>query len=222
MPGVRNDDMRNEDVIHFENEEKDTLQEIMNIAFGNAAADLASVIDIYVRLSVPEVEILESRNLPDRIHTLTKPYTDVKIITQHFWGDFQGLGLLLFPKHNTEDLFSIIEGHDEESRENPHLAAALENNMFMEVGNMLIGACVSKLAELLGTVVTYSPPLIVNNSLAEQGGLASLFAVSQKVIMLKTVFQFDKKDVSGFLMIVTSDESLLWLKKALRDFLAQY
>ena len=32
-------------------EEKDILEEVMNIGFGNATADLAEVIDIYVKLS---------------------------------------------------------------------------------------------------------------------------------------------------------------------------
>ena len=44
----------------FSEEEKDILQEIMNIAFGNATADLAEVIDIYVLLSVPDIKVIRS------------------------------------------------------------------------------------------------------------------------------------------------------------------
>lgn len=45
-------------------DEVEILQEIMNIAFGQAAADLAEVIDIYVELSVPYIKILHATELP--------------------------------------------------------------------------------------------------------------------------------------------------------------
>ena len=37
--------------------EKDALQEIMNISFGQAAADLSDVIDLYVTLTVPFIDV---------------------------------------------------------------------------------------------------------------------------------------------------------------------
>ena len=48
----------------FSEEERDILQEIMNIAFGNATADLAELIDIQVILSIPDVQVLNFNALP--------------------------------------------------------------------------------------------------------------------------------------------------------------
>jgi len=45
-------DYQNQETMITE-EETDILQEIMNIAFGRAASDLAEYIDIFVILSVP-------------------------------------------------------------------------------------------------------------------------------------------------------------------------
>ncbi len=46
-------------------EEIDILQEIMNIAFGTAAAELAEVINIFVELSVPFIRLIPADELPD-------------------------------------------------------------------------------------------------------------------------------------------------------------
>ena len=46
------------------NEELEILQEIMNIAFGRATSDLAEIIDVYIKLSVPYVNVLKAVELP--------------------------------------------------------------------------------------------------------------------------------------------------------------
>ena len=48
--------------------ETDLLQEIMNIAFGRAASDLAEYIDIFVILSVPHIKLLQAFDLPEYIN----------------------------------------------------------------------------------------------------------------------------------------------------------
>lgn len=213
--------MDNIDIPLFENEEKDVLQELMNISFGNAAADLAAIIDVFVVLNVPSVQILGIGDLPVYILDIIKPYANVKMVEQKFWGDFKGAGLLILPDHSTSDLAGIFEDNFEEV-DNPKMAITLENDMLMEIGNMLIGACVGKVAELLGTVVTYSPPNVHSNSLTGTHNFELLFNSTQRAIILKTIFQFEEKNVSGLLLILTNEESLTWLKKALQDFMAQY
>ena len=98
----------------------------------------------------------------------------------------------------------------------------LEKGTLMEVGNILIGACVGKIAELLNDVLTYSPP-IVHVGRAPQDALPKTLIDSYEfTIALNTHFTFEKRDVDGFLFIVTSQESLHWLKTALNSFLEQY
>jgi len=41
-------------------------------------------------------------------------------------------------------------------------------------------------------------------------------------IVLRTMFSFNDQNVTGFLFIITSEESFGWLKTALRRFLEQY
>lgn len=201
-------------------EETDILQEIMNIAFGRAASDLAEYIDIFVILSVPFIKLLRSSDLPPYIRSEIKDYDKISVVEQNFWGKFKGSAFLVFPADSGKKMLSMLDGGEEHFESDP--INELEKETFREVGNILIGACIGKIAELLGDVITYSPPRVVVER--SQRGVISehLFAEDNLAIVLRTVFEFNEKNISGYLFIVTSEQSFEWLKTALHKFLEQY
>ncbi|MDD2308595.1 MAG: chemotaxis protein CheC [Desulfuromonadaceae bacterium] len=201
-------------------EEKEILQEIMNIAFGKAAADLAEVINIFVVLSVPHIEILNAQDLPEYLKSQVSSYDRVSIVEQNFWGDFKGSAFLVFQASAGKELISLFgEGSEDFGSES---IDALEKETLMEVGNILIGACVGKLSELLGDAVTYSPPRVVTENSTNDAIPVNIFESGSSAIVLKTVFCFNERNVNGFLFLVTSNDSILWLKKSLATFMEQY
>lgn len=201
-------------------EEKEILQEIMNIAFGKAAADLAEVINIFVVLSVPHIEILNSQDLPVYLKEQVSEYNRVSIVEQNFWGDFKGSAFLVFQASAGRELVSLF-GEDSNTFGSESVDA-LEKETLMEVGNILIGACVGKLSELLGDAVTYSPPRVVTENTPNDAIPVNIFDSGSSAIVLKTVFCFNERNVNGFLFLVTSNDSILWLKKSLATFMEQY
>jgi len=201
-------------------EETDILQEIMNIAFGRAAADLAEYIDIYVILSVPYVKLLRAVDLPHYIDTEINSYDKVSVVEQKFWGKFKGAAFLVFPTGTGKKLITLLDGGAQVFESDP--IYELEMESFREVGNILIGACVGKIAELLDDVITYSPPRVVVEKKHCGVVPVDLFEENSMAIVLKTLFEFNENNVSGYLFIVTSQESFAWLKSALYKFLSQY
>ncbi len=202
-------------------DERDILQEIMNIAFGKAAADLAEVINIFVVLSVPDIKIVMAADLPVYIGTEFRDFGNISIVEQNFWGEFKGNALLIFPANSGKELVSLLGDGDELNFE-PQASDNLESETLMEVGNILIGACVGKVAELLKDVVTYSPPRVIIEDHPSLSMPKTLFDPDNSAIILKTVFCFNERNVNGFLFLVTSHNSVIWLKKALADFMDQY
>jgi chemotaxis protein CheC len=201
-------------------EEKEILQEIMNIAFGKAAAELAEIINIFVVLSVPYIEMLKANDLPEYLKTQVSAYDRISIVEQNFWGDFKGSAFLVFQASAGKELVALFdEGSADIGIES---IDALEKETLMEVGNILIGACVGKLSELLGDAVTYSPPRVVVENSPNDVIPVSIFESDSSAIVLKTVFCFKERNVSGFLFLVTSHDSILWLKNSLMAFMEQY
>lgn len=204
----------------FSSEEKDILQEVMNIAFGNATADLAGVIDIYVVLSIPNIQVINIGQLPDYLKETVEPNADTTIVDQKFWGDFSGSGFLVFPHGASKDLITFLEDQHVEESSKPRGIVAGE--VLTEVGNILIGACVGKMSELLNTFVTYSPPRVLQGAQQEYDFLVDHFDPEQPAIVMKTVFKFKEKDINGFLMILTNQDSIGWLRKSLQEFMGEY
>lgn len=209
---------------NFSDEEKDILQEIMNIAFGKASADLAEVIDIYVVLTVPNIEVFDAEGLTRYIKSEIADYKVIDIIEQKFWGKFKGSALLAFPSESGKELVTLLDPDVRESEKITHIEDInlVEKESLLEIGNILIGACVGKLAELLGDVVTYSPPNIMVKNNPNDVVSESLFSTGTVAIVMKTVFDFESKNVSGHLFLTCSEESFKWLKETLKHFMEQY
>lgn len=204
-------------------EEIEIMQEIMNIAFGKSAADLAEVIDTHVVLSIPYIKCMEVTKLPEYIKNDVKDYKNISIVEQGFWGKFRGDALLVFSSGSGKELITLLQqdqevraGHESESFD------VLESETLMEVGNILIGACIGKVAELLKDVVTYTPPKVIVEKYYGDVISDAQYDPDKAAIVLRTDFRFDKGNVSGFLFLITSQESVSWLKQALTDFLEQY
>jgi chemotaxis protein CheC len=201
-------------------EETDTLQEIMNIAFGRAASDLAEYIDIFVILSPPHIKVLQSFDLPEYLNNETKDYDKVSVVEQNFWGKFKGNAFLVFPSGTGKRMITLFDSENKFFETEP--THELEKETFLEIGNILIGACIGKIAELLGDVTTYSPPRVVVENGIRGVVYDNLSDPDNLAIVLKTVFEFNEKNVSGYMFILTKQESFAWLKTALYKFLEQY
>jgi chemotaxis protein CheC len=205
----------------FSDEEKEILQEIMNIAFGNATADLAELIDIYVELNAPSIQVLGIGDLPDYLIRRMKLHTETSIVAQNFWGDFKGSGILVLPNRSGRSLIAILDD-DEMNDFSMKPVAGQEKEVLMEVGNILIGACVGKVCELLNTFVTYTPPQVILRNSDEYSAFIESFDPSQTAIIMETVFRFQKIDINGLLLLITNQEAIEWLQKALHHFMEPY
>jgi len=202
-------------------EERDILQEIMNIGFGSAAADLSGVIDLYVRLSVPTVKVVPAAEMIGYIEREIPDSHEITVIEQNFWSRFQGMALLAFTAGAGKALLGLLGDMDDHAFESDPMRI-LERETLMEVGNILVGACVGKVAELLGDVVAYSPPRILIGDMSDTNVSRTLFEPGNCVIILQTVFHFGNQDVRGYLFLVASHESVVWLRQALQVFMSRY
>jgi chemotaxis protein CheC len=139
---MKNDDTANMITV----EEADILQEIMNIAFGRAASDLAECIDIFVILSTPKIKLVRVHDLPEHLNMEIRESENVSVVQQNFWGKFKGNAFLVFPTGTGRRIISLFQDIDEfaESESNSDLV----RDTFLEIGNILIGACIGRCCHL--------------------------------------------------------------------------
>ena len=178
-------------------EELDLLQELMNIAFGKASADLAAARGTDVGLTVPNVQAMPAVLIRYYLGAELKGEGRVGVVAQAFRGGLDGSALLVLPEEVGE--------------------VALR-----EIGEVLVRACVGRLGELLGTATRFEPPAIAVEGRREAAARAELFQNDCPAVVLRSSFHLGAPAAAGHLFVAASRDSIAWLKGALPRFLAQY
>jgi len=205
---------------YFSEEEIDALQELMNIAFGQAAAELAEIIDISVVLSFPKLETVKIEALPDFISNDISHHSLCNIVEQTFTGEAGGVAFLIFPDGSEKDFLTLFHLDKEECE--LELFTDAEREILAEVGNILIGACVSKIFDLLDSPVTYTPPHATIGTEFDKKFLKGRFSGDDFAIMLKTNFLLSENSIEGFLFLVYDQSSVEPIKQAIADLFESY
>lgn len=201
--------------------EKDALQELMNISFGRAAADLADILGIHVLLSIPHIAVMETNEVVQYIHREIPDTTDMSMITQFFSGKLSGASYLVVPQGEGIKLLRLFDSEANLFGQDYDLAL-LQRETLLEVGNIIIGACVGKIAEMLGDSVSYAPPRFFSHEMIYNSLEEGLQGDSSFALLFKTVFAFETDNVNGYLFLVSNPNVMGWLKSSIDTYLRQY
>ena len=199
--------------------EYDALKEMMNISFGRAAASLSEIMDVNVILSVPVIQMVGVKGMAAFISTQAPETIAYSMVEQFFLGNFSGVSVLLLPESGGSNLISLfnprpLQNMRSEERE------LLTRETILEIGNILIGACVGMLSELMENHVTFRPPQYQSGSVEALALENHIGSAGEVALIFKTIFHFDQQNVQGNLFLITSNESLFWIKSSIDHFMA--
>ena len=191
----------------------------MNIGFGQAAAALSEVIDLRVVMSVPKIIVLHPEEIPAFIGAEVDTPSALSMVEQFFFGRFEGTSFLLLPEDEGRKLAGLF-GADGAAMPPDLEIGSLERETVVEIGNIIIGACVGKIAELLRDQVAFQAPRFIEAPF-ERAMIEKHLGCddTQLALVFKTVFHFEKQDVFGFLFLVASEGSLEWMRLAVDEYL---
>jgi len=132
---------------------RDALREVVNIAMGQAAALLARVLGVFVRLPIPNVNILEVGELHMALAN-AQTGSQLSAVCQGYIGSgIAGEALLIFHDSEVADMAKLM-------RWKPGDQAA-EMEMLLDLASILIGACLNGIAEQLDVSFSLGHPLVL-------------------------------------------------------------
>jgi chemotaxis protein CheC len=139
------------------------------------------------------------------------------LVEQFFFGGFEGASFFLLPEEEGRKLAGIFGGLSLEEIQDYEIGS-LERETVKEIGNIIIGACVGKIAEMLRDQVQFQPPryftaAIDRDLISKHFSMGTSFA-----LVFKTIFHFESRDISGFLFLIASERSMKWMKRAVVEF----
>jgi chemotaxis protein CheC len=183
--------------------QRDSVSELINIAFSRTGAALSELTGQRVILSAPEVTIRPTTELPGALAKFMPG--EIASIHQVFGGPVAGDALLLLNHDGAVQLTDLLtDGHAPTSRLDESAREVLT-----EVGNILLNACLGMFGNLLDVHVSFSVPRLHLETLDEL--LESVSAASGEpryALVVYTAFQIRDSAVRGFLVMVLSVTSL--------------
>ena len=188
----------------------DALVELLNIGFGRAGASLSKLTDQRVLLEVPHVAIHPVTHLN---HSLGKLVNErVASVHQVFTGPVAGDALLLLDPIAASTLTELLT-------DVPPLSMDLDpsaREVFTEVGNIVLNACIGTFGNMLEVPVSFSVPDVdvtdVHNVIDRmlESGDALRYA-----LVITAGFRLRESAVTGYVVIVLTVQSLKRLLEAL-------
>lgn len=133
--------------------QQDAFTEMMNIAMGQAASALASLLERRVLLTAPKTEIMPITMLRDFLERRMSAVG--ASIRQRFQGQLTGDAALLFPTDHAEILVRAVV-------DNAGLPgfSEIERSVLAEIGNVVLNATLSHLGDQLGVRLAIGLPTV--------------------------------------------------------------
>lgn len=183
-------------------EQRDALQELMNISMGQAANALALLINARVTLSIPVISAVT----PKQFNAMFKQ-DELLYTRQSFLGSVKGEVLTLLSRDGSERLAALMDYPEPLEKED-------YDELLLELANILAGACLGGFAEQLCLSTKLSMPTLFKPFLQDspQYQWAS-------TLLMEVEFKLACSNFDARVVICLGDSSITTLLEALNRLL---
>lgn len=191
----------------------DALTEIFNVGAGRAAAGLSDIVGDEVLLTVPRVEFYRANEINATVLSLTS--ARLGSVQQKFKGPFSMSASLLFTEERALEIVQEMLGSQVQSED----LVEFEQEAMCEVGNIILNACLSAMADMLG--VTFESTLPEYSSDTPDMVIARIVSDidNPMMLILHMNMRIEKRSSQGTLIFWLSSSSLKGLLFHLDQFL---
>lgn len=197
----------------FNEDQRDALQEIQNIAMGQAGRSLAEVFGTFIPLSIPQIHVVSPQEI-NGVLAQTIGEIEVSAVRQCFSGTIRGESFVIFKKQDYKVLSEMLDHPGD-------LISETEDELLLDISNILIGAFHSCVRDVLRIDISASPPsLIAKGQDIRRLNLAEPTS-SKNFVMIEIVFEIDQKGFCCHLAQLMPDQSIETLKDSLDVFLTE-
>lgn len=179
----------------------DVLKELGNIGAGNATTALAQMMQCKVDMSVPQVKLLEFKELGEMMGGEELIMAGIYLGIE---GDITGSIMFLLEKQAARHLVAKLMGMEVKGEE----FSEMELSALKEVGNIITGAYLNSLSTLTNlTIYPSVPDLTVDMAGAILSVPAIEFgAIGDKILLIQTQF-FDEIVLDGYFILIPDLDS---------------
>ena len=191
-------------VLPLDEEQRDALQELLNISMGQAANSLAQLIETKIDISIPKITSVT----PTQLYTLLFETQNAFYTRQSFLGDVHGEVMSVLSQSGLNEVASLMEYDAPLSKEDIQ-------EIILELSNILAGACLAGLSEQLELSTNLNMPTLFSPQKANFDELQW-----QHCLVMEVQFAIAISSFSMRVVFCLDDESLTRMKATLDELLA--
>ncbi|MFO1379069.1 MAG: chemotaxis protein CheC [Chitinivorax sp.] len=196
-------------------DQTDALQEVTNIAMGQAGSSLANILGVFVNLSVPRIRVLDVVAIGAAISDMVGPDKEITAARQSFHGTMRGEALVIYDQEGCMDLADLM-GYEEQ------LEASAERELILDVSNVLVGACLGGIADLLEATLTYSAPSIMAERIPVDRLIDPKKMTWNYALLVEVNFTLEERNFTSHLTFLMPEESIQSMGEAIDKFMESF
>ncbi|MCK9801570.1 response regulator [Pseudomonas chlororaphis] len=185
---------------------RDAFRETINVSMGYAAALIAKVLDVFVNLPIPHVNILEAGELQMLLSDANRTQQLTAICQGYIGSGIAGEALLMFHDSEVADIARLMEQDS---------AKYQEMEVLIDLASVLIGACLSSIAEQLDVVFSVGHPQV----LGEHTSIDELIRLNQQrwetTQAVEISYSLEEQNIHFDLLLLFTESSMELLAQKL-------
>lgn len=186
----------------------DCLQEVSNVAMGRAASVLADMLGVFVKLPVPNVNMLEVSELQMALG-YNGESNRYSAVSQGFVATGIALeALLVFSDSSFPDMAKLL-GYQEELDKNS------EVELLMDVSSALVGPFILALARQLNIDFSDSHPVVLGQHVKNDHLINAKKAAWKQTLAVEITYEVENYQVSCDLILLFTEDSVATLENLL-------
>ncbi|GIU43170.1 response regulator [Shewanella algidipiscicola] len=180
---------------------RDACQEVANVAMGRAADLLAKLLDVFVLLPIPNVNVLEVSELTMTLKA-TEENGTISALCQGFIGaGIAGEALLLFHDSSFQDMAKLMGLANPED-------ANTEIEVMIDTGNVLIGAFLNGISEQLHMKFSQSHPVVLGRHCTVNDLIHDNAEKWARTLAMEINYRIEGHNIQCDLLLLFTEESL--------------
>ncbi len=197
-------------------DQRDALQEVANMAMGQAATRLSKLLGTFIELSVPRVRVVSVTEASATLRAMTGITDTVTAVRQGFRSDIKGEAIVLCRSGSVEQLCALVDDPYTKSTYD----ATSQAELIFDVANVLMGACVSCIFDRLGRAPIFSPPGMLGTNLALDDVFQPDMLAWKTALLLEVNFALEDHSFRAHLVMLMAEDSILRMNEALDALLS--
>lgn len=180
---------------------RDACQEIANVAMGRAADLLAKLLDVFVLLPIPNVNVLEVSELTMTLKA-TEENSTISALCQGFIGaGVAGEALLLFHDSSFKDMAKLMGLKNPEDKNT-------EMEVMIDTGNVLIGAFLNGISEQLHMKFSQGHPVVLGRHCTVNDLIHDNSEKWSRTLAMEINYRIEGHDIQCDLLLLFTEDSL--------------